>query len=396
MKHGICFSACSLVLMTLAACGGGESLQSDGVLQIADAAARAGGGLERTSSHAVSDRESAAPAEQDAARCGGEIHQGESRASEERDGRGGKDRDRSAGHKDPQKGPPTDMACAASADCAASEFCASTGGTCSAEGTCTQRPEVCLAIFDPVCGCDGSTYSNACSAASAGVSVQSDGECPRSAPFCGGIAGFSCPGSGECVDDPGDDCDPEQGGADCGGLCECSVLVDCEAGFLWDVSAEVCDCVPEPDPCALVRCMAGTECVVGEDGTASCEPTGGAPFCGGIAGFGCPGSGQCVDDPGDDCDPEQGGADCGGICECNVLALCVPGYTFDASPEVCACVLQDNPCAAVTCLVGNECVVVDGEVSCQPIEGGGDRGGKHGRRHDRQSRGSRDSRSKSR
>jgi hypothetical protein len=37
--------------------------------------------------------------------------------------------------------------------------------------------------------------------------------------FCGGIAGFPCDEGLTCVDDPKDDCDPEQGGADCGGIC---------------------------------------------------------------------------------------------------------------------------------------------------------------------------------
>ncbi|PKS11115.1 hypothetical protein jhhlp_002876 [Lomentospora prolificans] len=37
--------------------------------------------------------------------------------------------------------------------------------------------------------------------------------------FCGGIAGFSCPEGKKCFDDPRDDCDPLNGGADCGGIC---------------------------------------------------------------------------------------------------------------------------------------------------------------------------------
>jgi hypothetical protein len=72
------------------------------------------------------------------------------------------------------------------------------------------------------------------------------------------------------------------------------------------------------------------------DGQGVCVPVG--PFCGGIAGFACPGSGVCADVPGDGCDPEDGGADCGGVCTCPVLALCVEGLVFDDSPEVCACV----------------------------------------------------------
>ncbi|HSN99530.1 MAG TPA: hypothetical protein VLS89_14640 [Candidatus Nanopelagicales bacterium] len=37
--------------------------------------------------------------------------------------------------------------------------------------------------------------------------------------FCGGLAGIQCPAGLMCIDDPRDDCDPEAGGADCGGIC---------------------------------------------------------------------------------------------------------------------------------------------------------------------------------
>lgn len=37
--------------------------------------------------------------------------------------------------------------------------------------------------------------------------------------ICGGIAGFPCPAGKKCVDDPSDNCDPAQGGADCSGIC---------------------------------------------------------------------------------------------------------------------------------------------------------------------------------
>jgi hypothetical protein len=50
-------------------------------------------------------------------------------------------------------------------------------GRADAPGTCAPRPEACIQLFDPVCGCDGQTHGNACSANSAGVSVDFDGPC---------------------------------------------------------------------------------------------------------------------------------------------------------------------------------------------------------------------------
>jgi hypothetical protein len=94
------------------------------------------------------------------------------------------------------------------------------------------------------------------------------------------------------------------------------------------------------------------------------------PFCGGIAGFPCPGAGDCVDDPRDDCDPENGGADCSGVCECNAIGLCIEGQEWDSSPDVCGCVdPKPNPCAAVLCPVGSTCEVVGDSGVCVPSGG---------------------------
>jgi hypothetical protein len=102
--------------------------------------------------------------------------------------------------------------------------------------------------------------------------------------FCGGIAAFACPAGHVCVDDPHDDCDPRNGGADCGGICvvpppdcgapgrdyvsrdldQCArIRYFCDAdreAFSDDCGCGCEDPAPPQEPCGNGLCARGETC----------------------------------------------------------------------------------------------------------------------------------------
>lgn len=129
--------------------------------------------------------------------------------------------------------------CLSNADCSSDTFCqfdvwrdaCNAGGT--TVGTCAPYPGLCLANYDPVCGCDGETYGNSCEAQVAQVSAAYEGECRSRG---------ACSADGDCNFD--EFCKFEPTGNACGvdatqqGYCE--VIPDsCPNGFYY---ADVCGC----------------------------------------------------------------------------------------------------------------------------------------------------------
>ena len=78
--------------------------------------------------------------------------------------------------------------------------------------------------------------------------------------FCGGIAGIQCNPGLICVDDPNDNCNPQLGGADCGGIC-----IDESQGMVCTYDGTVYypgDSFPDSDNCNTCYCS--------EDGLIAC------------------------------------------------------------------------------------------------------------------------------
>jgi len=70
-----------------------------------------------------------------------------------------------------------------------------TSGTCESACIDPQQMDpdaVCTTLYQPVCGCNGQTYSNACQAEAAGVTSYTNGACGATSSWCGEAVSIAC------------------------------------------------------------------------------------------------------------------------------------------------------------------------------------------------------------
>lgn len=174
-----------------------------------------------------------------------------------------------------------DEACRSNDDCEPTELCAA--GFCGGFGQCSARPETCEGeSIGFVCGCDGLTYDNQCSAELAGIRLQSTTPC-------------ACDDNSECVE--GQYCELEDSCLNRGGCVP---------------TPETCDPADTQEVCGCDGATYENECAAAQAGVrvsslGSCECTsnedcGASDYCGAIV---CDGPGVCEPRSVTPCDPES-------------------------------------------------------------------------------------------
>jgi PKD repeat protein len=209
--------------------------------------------------------------------------------------------------------------CYSNADCAAvgsALMCEFPTGRCRGPGQCVEQQDDCPAVYAPVCGCNGETYSNDCMRKKSGVSKRHDGSCAD--VFCGWSTSRACTADTDC--EPGGSYDEvckrvdetvssPEGYKDCYDAAKYGLYCACFYGMCqWgcEPQCEGKECGPDGCDGVCGYCNNDEECVNGQ-----CAPI-------------------CVPDcAGKECGPDG----CGGVCgACAADMSCVNGQCVPGGP----------------------------------------------------------------
>lgn len=209
---------------------------------------------------------------------------------------------------------PKDKPCRENTQCSENEYCEKNLGQCDGIGSCKPKPQACIMIYDPVCGCDGKTYGNGCIAASEGVSVLHRGQCEVTIP--------------------------------------CMKNQDCGSNLFCLFPEGVCSgpgtCTPKPTICPLMPCIVG-------DGVCGCDGRWYCNLCEAYA------NGASILKIGN-CPTEWGCISSGGTVATSLCCQSVGDFPNTCGIGPCGCAPANShevnicDCGAGKCFDGNRCV----------------------------------------
>jgi hypothetical protein len=177
------------------------------------------------------------------------------------------------------------MPCLHNGECGEREYCYSP--SCNGEGWCMARPESCVDVNFPECGCNGGSYSNFCYAAARGDRTAGCDQCPSCEnnddcaddQYCNGFG--DCSGPGHCG------VRPEHCPSTIEPVCGCNGVSYDNECLAWAAGVRVsargsCECVTSDDCasgeyCTAESCNAPGTC---ESVSEACATGFGMPICG--------------------------------------------------------------------------------------------------------------------